>query len=807
MTQNLFEARRHVEAITGNPDTPVSFRMFHDQDNGIAGRTRHGTANALFEELRQANNEGFGVFITVNETNLQGAKLENMTAIRAQFIDLDGLDAQQQLNNACDPATMPVPPSLLVNSSPGKCHVYWRVEPHQNFDLFTQVQRRLITKFNSDVQVVDVPRVMRLAGFYHLKGASHLVTCQTLAGATTKSDALDIALWNSPPYQSAGGAGGERITMGEGERAPDLATAIGLLFEIDVREMTDRNQWLALTGALMQSVDPSELPALRLQWDHWGSFYPGNDLGANDKVWRDFIEHGTTVRGYSRLYKEARGMTPAQAKALNAPIVGRALLDAAQAPAAPVVAPVAPTIGDNAPVPVSMAEAPTPTPAVDPTTGFATLLDPYEQSIYFKGCVMISTESRILCADNCFRGPTDFNMKYGGKDFIINDSGKPVSEAWKAVIQNQKYRMMQVQFTSFRPMEPQRSVTQDELGRDYVNTYLPATIEHREGDVTPFFNHMAALFPNEDDRNHLFAFLAHNIKFPGYKVFWSPLVQGAEGMGKNLIKRLMEHAMGGMFFYQPSARDLADGGAKFNGWMENKLFFLVDEIKTDDRADIVEIMKPFITETKLEIQGKGKDQKMGDTPGNWLSFSNWKDALTITMNTRRHCILFSVMQDRGDLLAAGLTDDYFKSLYDWFDNQGGVEFVTHWMMNHPITEGGLPTRAPHTTSTKEACSAGRGNVANIIAEAISNNLAGFRGGWVSTSAVARVFRDSDMKTVPTGQTIGKALRELDYHKIGQLRAGFMTDDPQHPEKRPVLYNINKAAALHEYGAAQGANYM
>ena len=414
---------------------------------------------------------------------------------------------------------------------------------------------------------------MRLPGFYHLKAAPHLVTCQELSGAQTSTDAMEIDLWDVNPYHATGGAAGSRLPIGQGEQAPDFETVVDLLHRVDVNALEDRNEWLAVTGSAMQGVAVDRVNDLYAIWQDWNAAYinqetgAANDPAANLKAWNNLITEGTAVRGWGRLHKAATGMTLQAARAMQAaaatPIVGRALLDE-------VVPPVGAMLEDGARrTPVAMSEKP-PAPAVDPTTGFGTMLDPYEQSTYFKGCVMISTEGRILCADNCYRGPTDFNIKYGGKDFIINDSGKPVNDAWKAVIHNQKYRMQQVQFTSFRPMEPQRSVTQDELGRDYVNTYLPATIQHREGDVSPFFNHLTALFPDENDRNHLIAFLAHNIKYPGHKVFWSPLVQGAEGMVKNLIKRLMEHAMGGMFFYQPSARDLAEGGAKFNGWMENK---------------------------------------------------------------------------------------------------------------------------------------------------------------------------------------------------------------------------------------------
>ncbi|MFD2854454.1 primase-helicase family protein [Seohaeicola zhoushanensis] len=182
------------------------------------------------------------------------------------------------------------------------------------------------------------------------------------------------------------------------------------------------------------------------------------------------------------------------------------------------------------------------------------------------------------------------------------------------------------------------------------------------------------MFPDANDRRILIEYLAHNVKYPGHKVPWAPLIQGAEGIGKNAIKKLMRHAIGKMYFYEPKAKQLNNSGSKFNGWMENKLFFMVDEIKTDENRDLVEVLKPFITEIEMEIEGKGSNQRMGDTPGNWLFFSNHKDAIPITKNGRRYCILYSPLQTVEDIAAAGMGQRYFDDLYSWLGDEanGGI---------------------------------------------------------------------------------------------------------------------------------------
>src|SRR6266851_5435486 len=56
-----------------------------------------------------------------------------------------------------------------VESSPGKFHVYWLVDREFPVDRFTVMQARLAGEFDTDTSVGDLPRVMRLPGFFDMK--------------------------------------------------------------------------------------------------------------------------------------------------------------------------------------------------------------------------------------------------------------------------------------------------------------------------------------------------------------------------------------------------------------------------------------------------------------------------------------------------------------------------------------------------------------------------------------------------------------------------------------------------------------
>jgi hypothetical protein len=83
--------------------------------------------------------------------------------IRAVFADWDKADVE--------PPQLPLEPSLIVCTSPGKFHFYWLVDDFP-LDQFERAQRGIIQALGSDASVVDLSREMRLPGFLHSKEGS-----------------------------------------------------------------------------------------------------------------------------------------------------------------------------------------------------------------------------------------------------------------------------------------------------------------------------------------------------------------------------------------------------------------------------------------------------------------------------------------------------------------------------------------------------------------------------------------------------------------------------------------------------------
>jgi KaiC/GvpD/RAD55 family RecA-like ATPase len=163
LTPNKAVATQFLSLLDPNASA-FTFQTFddnQDRKDGPRPKVLHGSLDEHFDKLSYLNQEGAGVFVTVNRTDLNGRKRENIVGIRAVF---------QEADNGNEPE-LPLEPNLVVESSPGKRHCYLLTDSTK-LDEFTGVQQRLVKDFGSDPNAADIGRVLRLPGFNHQKVSS-----------------------------------------------------------------------------------------------------------------------------------------------------------------------------------------------------------------------------------------------------------------------------------------------------------------------------------------------------------------------------------------------------------------------------------------------------------------------------------------------------------------------------------------------------------------------------------------------------------------------------------------------------------
>ena len=769
--ENLNLTAAFITSLTGSPDTECDWRVINDRDKGEQGINLRGTLAALANTLIDYNNRGYGIFMTVNAMKPTGARtLDNVEYIRAHVIDLDdALTAQDSYQRAVN---SPIPPHFAVQSSQGKYHLYWLVQPYTGNDFYTLQQRKLCQLYASDPNVIDATRVMRVPGFMHCKHDPQLTACWSVNNSP-RYTAQQIAdsLANVNIVEKVG----NRCELGSADLAAPSMEWLDFALNLVNPNNLSREDWLALSAAYKQAgwTLASE-EELRNKWLAWCAKYTGNDSKENLKLWNSIKDSEVGWGRFMRVSGVAGWFnhqeTPPTQEQMNA------------------IKTVAATLTE---------------PADEDMFEGMEVLDEYAKKVWFKNCYFVEREGRIFSPTGRFMNETQFCGRYGGKEFTTKRSGgKTTDSAWKAALRATDWVIPKVDHCRFLPDLSPFAIIKDDMGRKGLNTYIPAIIRHRAGNVEKWLTYLSRIFNTADDVKIFQDYVAHCIKYPGHKIPWSVLLQSAKGIGKQMIGDVIKFCIGESYTYQPDAEELVSGVSQFNGWMRNKLMILVDEVRVGDRNDLMNGLKTIITDRRIAVESKGVDQEMEDNVANWIFFSNFKDAFPIDENERRYCIFYSSLQSAQQIADAGLDKEFFDMMYHWLEMEGGYEQIADYYLNYPIEKGELPHRAPQTSSYDEVIRIGRSPLRVLLDDKVDNKERGFRGGYVSYTAFQKAIADSSsIRTKPLEHTIKAIIENKGYEELGYTKAPVAGEDLTHPS---LIYGIRGAGLnIDGYEGAQG----
>lgn len=180
---DLGAAERHLILLDETAE-PFLFCMFDDvklpdgkkRENKWLTKSFYSTLEECAQKLAKLNQQGAGIFVLVNESNGSNRKRENITRLRALWKEDD--------RGSTPP--LPLEPNFVIETSSGKRHEYLLIEgaPMEGRE-WEAVQMRIVDDYGSDWNARDRCRVLRLAGFYHMKDPAnpHLVRILYESGA------------------------------------------------------------------------------------------------------------------------------------------------------------------------------------------------------------------------------------------------------------------------------------------------------------------------------------------------------------------------------------------------------------------------------------------------------------------------------------------------------------------------------------------------------------------------------------------------------------------------------------------------
>lgn len=420
-----------------------------------------------------------------------------------------------------------------------------------------------------------------------------------------------------------------------------------------------------------------------------------------------------------------------------------------------------------------------------------------QQIALFHDCVYVQDVHQILMPQGHTLSPEKFDAEFAGYTFAVTADGqRPAKRAWEAFVFSEVVSFPKVKGMFFDPRVQPRTVSNKD-GWTLINSYVPSIIVRKQGDVSPFLSHLYKLLPHGDDAQILLAYFAACVQHAGEKFQWWPLIQGVEGNGKTTLSFLLEYAIGERYVHWPKAAEL---GSKFNSAFYGKLLICCEDVYISEaRGSMWETLKPMITSPRLEIEGKGIDKVTREVCFNGVMNTNHKNAIRKTANDRRIGPFFTAQQSVAHLERDGMTEDYMQRLRAWRLGEG-KEVVADYLMRYEIPDDWNPatrcSRCPQTTATKEAISAGLGLAEQEVLEAVAQRFLGFRGGWISSTALDRL-----LSGIGKGASIPRNKRRDMLESLGFMPHPGLPEgrasSPDTDGSRPYLYVSKDAVGARE----------
>ena len=309
--------------------------------------------------------------------------------------------------------------------------------------------------------------------------------------------------------------------------------------------------------------------------------------------------------------------------------------------------------------------------------------------------------------------------------------------------------------------------------RHYLNGYNGHTVPRESAgwEQRPNYqivqSHIRKLMGTESEAKLMTQWIAHNVQHPGLKILWSPVVYGPQGSGKTTIERIMSAAMG-----QENVRTVSmdEVYSSFTSWAEGACVRFIEEIRIvgHSRHDLMNKLKPYITNERIKVVRKGEDGLDALNTQNYCCFTNFEDAIVLDDEDRRYGVFSTAAKTRADVTEM-FDKAYWKELYEVINNHAGD--VRAWLLSVDLSDFDRIAAPPMTRAKMDMIEATRGDDAENLEMVLAHGGLGISKDVVSTSHVNGALKAAGFAPL-TARRLGKALKEI----------GFL------PYKKPVKFD-------------------
>ncbi len=307
-----------------------------------------------------------------------------------------------------------------------------------------------------------------------------------------------------------------------------------------------------------------------------------------------------------------------------------------------------------------------------------------------------------------------------------------------------------------------------------VNTFRKSSVpvateidQQGQDAIDTVKRHLGFVFGGREDQISLFIdWLAHQVQHIGRKVRFAPLIKGVEGDGKSVLSKLLKAVIGESNVKIISAEAIS---SNFSGWATDAAVGVLEEVRIvgHNRYEIMNKMKPLITNDSISVHPKGFEEYNAPNTMNYMAFTNYSDALPLQETDRRWWPIFTPWNSREEMqnIVGESLDDYFDRLHNAIETCGGA--LRTWLLNHAISDAFKPDgSAPKTKERESMIANGRDDIEEIIESVIADGGYGLHVDAVSVKHLNDALLLMDGVPDFTGPMVATALRKLGYSRIG-----------------------------------------
>lgn len=307
-------------------------------------------------------------------------------------------------------------------------------------------------------------------------------------------------------------------------------------------------------------------------------------------------------------------------------------------------------------------------------------------------------------------------------------------------------------------------IIQDE-GIDLVNIWggtVIKPIDNKCDSVDKFLDLLNKLM-DEDDAKVVLQWLACKVQNPTKKINWSPILVGTKGNGKTTIAAILANIIGSRYSTVINKESLKE---KFNGWIHNRCFVVVEEIKIGNDFEVINRLKEYVANERISMRRMQQDSLTINNHADFFFCSNFVDAIKIENDERRW---FPVMtrqkckEDVTETYGPSGGAEYFNDIYkNIVKNKKALESICNYLESVDLSTFNKG-RAPESKHQEEFLDASLTNDAFEIKDVIESCELDING-VIFSADVTKHLRNRGVHI--KAKKMGQAIDELGYTKFG-----------------------------------------